>query len=230
MIGCTSTFTLGTIRRARYARDKGADAIQIAVPFWMELQDSEIQRFFTDVAIAVPDIAISIYETTRAKRAIPLEVHQWIHETIPNVLMVKSNINTLGHSKNGCAEINKLYNVFVGEDAIFELGPYGAIGSCSSLIYMNPRLLLEMFECRYRQDWVGVKRITDMINRVLNEGLAHVFAKGCEDSALDRLLGLSTGFLHTSLHCRAPYTSCSADDLAQLQRWLQTNLPEFLDL
>ena len=41
-IGCTSTYTLGVARRAAYAAELGADAIQVALPFWMELAGKHI--------------------------------------------------------------------------------------------------------------------------------------------------------------------------------------------
>jgi len=230
MIGCSSTFTLGVIRKARYAREKGADAVQIAVPFWMALQDDEIKRFYGEVADAVPGMIISVYETTRAKRVLPLEVHQWLHQEIPEILMVKSNADTLGHSPEGCAELSKLYNVFVGENSIIDLGPFGAIGSCSSLVYMNPRIIMKMYQHAFRKEWDEVKIISDQCDRIVTDGIATGVAKGCEDSALDRLLGRSCGFLKTSMRCRGPYTSCDEQDLAYLQNWLRTNLPEFLEL
>ena len=228
MIGCTSTFTLGAIRRAQYARDKGADAVQIAIPFWMALSDDEILRFYEEVAAAIPGLPISIYETTRAKRAIPLEVHRKLHQAIPNILMVKSNESTIGDSEEGCAELSKLYNVFVGEHEIHQLGPSGAIGSCSSLVYMNPAFTLRMFDLLFAREWDALKLMTDQVTKFFFEGLAPL--EGRLDSAVDRLLGRSLGFLGTSLRCRGPYTSCTEAQLAQVREWVRVNTPELFDM
>ncbi len=230
MIGCTSTFTLGAIRRARYAMEKGAAAIQIALPFWMEVPDSEIVQFFAEVSETVPGMPITIYETLRAKKAISLELHQRIHEAIPAVIGVKSNEGTLGVTKEGCAEITKLYHVFVSEYEIFELGPYGAIGSCSSLVYMNPRIVLKAFDLLLARKWDELKPYTDKFSRVVFEGLAPCFEAGCMDSAIDRMLGRTAGFLKTSLRCRAPYPPCTDRLLADFRTWLKNNYPEFLEL
>ena len=230
MIGCTSTSTRGAIRRARYARDSGADAIQIAIPFWMALTDDEILRFFVELAAAVPGMPISIYETLRAKRAIPLQVHRKIHAEIPSVLMVKSNEDTLGATKAGCAAISKLYNVFVSENKICELGPYGAIGSCSSFVYLNPRMTLKMFDLLYAKKWKELKVMTGQVHRIIFEGLKPLLARGHLDSSLDRILGRCAGFLKTSLRCRGPYSSCTAKDLGKVQAWMKKNMPEWLEL
>ena len=46
MIGCTSTSTRGAVRRAAFAAELGADAIQVALPFWMEVPDDQVLPFF----------------------------------------------------------------------------------------------------------------------------------------------------------------------------------------
>ncbi|MHB9110823.1 MAG: dihydrodipicolinate synthase family protein [Armatimonadota bacterium] len=229
MIGCTSTFTRGAIRRARYAQERGADAVQIALPFWMALTDDEIVQFYEEVAAAIPGMPISVYETTRAKRAIPLEVHRKLHDAIPAILMVKSNVDTLGRTEEGCPAISKLYNVFVGEDEIHRLGPYGAIGCCSSLVYMNPRFTLKMFDLLYAKEWDALKLMTDQVHRFFYEGLALLETPGL-DSACDHLLGRCLGFLKMRLRCRGPYTSCTEADEARIRAWLEANTPELADM
>ncbi len=230
MIGCTATHTLGAIRKARYAQEKGADAIQVALPFWMEVPDSEVVRFFREVSDAVPGMPMTIYETLRTKKAISLELHKEIHETVPAVIGVKSNVNTLGNSPEGCRELSKFHHVFVGEKLWGRLGPFGAIGCCSALIYQNPRILMAVFDLRMKEKWDELNVWMEKYDRIISEGLKPVIEAGCEDSAIDRMLGLSAGFLKTSLHCRGPYPSCTPAHLAQFRTWLEKNLPEFLKL
>ena len=230
MIGCTATFTGGVIRRARYAQERGADAIQVALPFWLEVPDQEVVRFFEEISAAVDGMPITIYETLRAKKAISLEQHREVHEAVPAVIGVKSNEGTLGRTPEGCAEISKLYHVFVGEGAISELGPHGAIGTCSSLVYQNPRIVLHAYRLLFAEEWEELGEWTGRFDRLIREGLQPVFAAGCVDSAIDRLLGLSAGFLRTSLRCRAPYPAATPELLAGFRAWLKSDLPEFLEL
>lgn len=230
MIGCSSTYTLGVINRARYAAEKGADAIQIALPFWMEVPDNFVVDFFAEVADSVPGMPITIYETLRAKKAISLEQHRQIKERVPAVIGVKSNEGTLGDTPEGCTELSNLYNVFVGENKLLALGPFGAIGSCSSLVYQNPRIILHVFNLLFDKKWEELDGWMKKINSMIFEGLKPCFDAGCADSAIDRLLGLSAGFLKTSLSCRKPYPSCTPEMLADFQTWLKSNMPEFLEL
>jgi len=230
MIGCTATHTAGVIRRARYAAEAGADAIQVALPFWMEVPDAEVLPFFTAVSAAVRGMPITIYETLRARKAIPLEIHRAIHEAVPAVIGVKANDGTVGKTPEGCAAISEWYNVFVGEPALAELGPHGAVGSCSSLVYQNPRIVLQAAELLRDQRWEELAAWTDRLRRLIVEGLAPCLAAGLVDSALDRVLGLSAGFLRTSLHCRPPYPSATPEQLEGFRGWLRAHDPEFLEL
>ena len=50
MIGCAATYTLGTARRAAFAAEQGADAIRVAIPFWMEIEYSQVVPFFKKIA------------------------------------------------------------------------------------------------------------------------------------------------------------------------------------
>jgi len=61
-IGCTSTYTAGAVRRARFAQRLGADAIQVALPFWFPLSDDQVIAYFGALADACPDMSIVIYD------------------------------------------------------------------------------------------------------------------------------------------------------------------------
>jgi 4-hydroxy-tetrahydrodipicolinate synthase len=230
MIGCSSTYTLGVIRRATIAAEMGADAIQLALPYWMEVGEREIVPFFEEVAAAADGMALSIYETTRAKRTLTLEQHRAIKEAVPTYLMVKANAGTLGATPEGCEALSELVNVFVGEHLWKDLGPRGARGCCSSVVYWNPRVVLDFWSKVEQGDWEAVGQIHRR-SAALFEFLDKTFdAKGLTDSSYDRLGGLATGFLKTSLRHRGPYPSATVEDVETLRRWYQEHFPEMLDL
>ena len=43
---------------------------------------------------AAPGLALSVYETTRARHVLSMADHQRIHEAVPNYLMVKGEVYT----------------------------------------------------------------------------------------------------------------------------------------
>jgi len=228
MIGVTSTYTLGAARRAEFAAELGADAIQVALPYWMEMDDRIIVPFFLEVTDACPGIALSIYETQRTKKMLTLEQHRAVFDSTGSYLAVKSNEGTLGCSPEGCEQLSEFVNVWVGEDKFNALGPYGAIGSASSLVYMNPRVILHMFDLLYRKQWDELQPLTDQVARLIQEGLRPFATRGFTDTGFDRLMGKVSGFLTMNVRSRGTYASATDEDISALQKWMQENTPELL--
>ncbi len=231
MIGVTHTSTPGAVRRAAFAREIGADAIHVALPFWMEVDDRDVVRFFADVYAAADGLSLSVYETTRTKKALTLQQHRDIKSAIPAYVNVKANANTLGCSERGCADLSEFVNVFVAETLWARLGPHGAVGCASSLVYTNPRVILHMWELLKQKNWPELGESCAKLGRYEEEALVPLAARGYMDTAYDRLQGKVCGFLRTSLWSRGgPYPCATEDDLEAVRAWLAENWPEFLEL
>ncbi len=230
MIGVTSTYTLGAQRRAAYAAKVGADAVQVALPFWMELDNRQIVPFLQEVTDACPSLALSIYETLRAKKTLTVDQHRAVSEATGCYVAVKANAGTVGATPEGCRELNEFVNVWAAENEWSRLGPHGLIGAASALVYMNPRVVLHMFDLMRRQKWVELNPWTDMLDRLVREGLRPFTEKGYTDTAYDRLMGVTSGFLTMSARSRGPYLSVTDQDVQELRAWMEANTPELLKL
>ena len=230
MVGCSSTYTLGVQRRAAFAADIGADAIQVALPFWMEVGAPQIVPFFQQVSDAAGGLPVSIYETTRSKVVLTLEQHRAIHAAVPNYLMVKANAGTIGASKAGCEALSEIVSVFVGEGLWASLGPSGAKGGCSSVVYWNPRVCLGLWQDVASQNWDAVNATQTSLAPLFAFLAAEYSPQGLTDSAFDRLGGVASGFLKTSLRCRGPYPSATPEDVETLRAWYAEHFPEMLEL
>lgn len=230
MIGCTSSYALGAMRRAEFAAETGADAIQVALPFWLEVGERQIVPFFRDVASAAGGLPLSIYETTRARRILTLAEHRAIHELVPSYVMVKATAGTLGATLDGCRALSEFVNVFVGENLWASLGPAGARGSCSSLVYWNPKLILAIWSDVDRRNWAAVQNWGERLDQLHAFLLTEYAPRGLTDTAYDRLGAAATGFLQTSLRSRGPYPSPTNGDVERLRRWFRSHFPEMLEL
>jgi 4-hydroxy-tetrahydrodipicolinate synthase len=229
MVGCTSTYTLGAVRRASYAAEIGADAVQIALPFWMEMADHEVVPFYRAIADAIGDLPVSVYETRRAKKALTLEQHRAIKEAVPSYLMVKSNANTLGHSVEGCRALSEFVNVFVGEDVLSKLGQAGARGSCSSLVYYNPRVILDLWRNVENEEWEAADAICAKMDKFFEAIGAYLEGRNLLDAAVDRLGGYAGGFLKCNLRSRGPYSAPTEADAEWQRNYYRENWPEMLE-
>jgi dihydrodipicolinate synthase/N-acetylneuraminate lyase len=230
MVGCSSTYTLGVMRRAEVAAELGAEAIQVALPYWMEIGGEQVVPFFKDVSRAAAGMPLSIYETTRAKRKLTLDQHRAIRDEIPSYLMVKANAGTLGANPEGCRALSNIVNVFVGESLWALLGPHGAKGCCSSSVYWNPRVFLQIWREIERGNWQAVASWNEKLSALFGFLEEQFAPKGFTDTAFDRLGGVASGFLKTTLRSRGPYPSASEKDVAALRRWYSENFPEMLEL
>ncbi|MFH1845546.1 MAG: dihydrodipicolinate synthase family protein [bacterium] len=230
MIGCTATYTLGAMRRAAFAAEIGADAVQVALPFWMAVPDDQVIPFFRKVADAAGGLPLSIYETTRAKKALTLDQHRAIKEAVPRYLMVKANASTIGVTPEGCQALSALVNVFVGEHLWAALGPRGALGCCSSMVYWNPRLILSLWEEVQKQNWKTVGQACTRLHAFHQFLGEHYEPRGFTDTAYDRMGARAFGFLQTSLGNRGPYVSPTAQDVEDLRQWCSEHFPEMLEL
>ena len=229
MIGCTSTYTLGAARRAAFAAECGADAVQVALPYWLEVGDAQVVPFFEQVAGACEGLPLSIYETARAKKVLTIEQHRAIKDAVPSYLMVKANAGTLGCTPDGCRELSQLVNVFVGEHEFGQLGRLGAKGSCSSVVYWNPRVILPLWKQVEEQDWTSVDAACQKIASLfgfLDEAFS---ARGFTDTAFDRMVGVACKFLKGSLRSRGPYPFPTPDDVETLRGWLGEHFPAMLE-
>jgi dihydrodipicolinate synthase/N-acetylneuraminate lyase len=230
MIGCTSTYNLGAARRAAYAAQCGADAIQVALPFWMEIGNAEIVPFFKEVADAAGGLPLSVYETTRAKKALTLDQHRAVKDAVPSYMMVKANADTVGRTPDGCRALSEFVNVFVGENEFARLGRLGAKGGCSSVVYWNPRVILSLWQAVERQDWANADATCQKLD-ALFAFLGKAFgAKGFTDTAFDRMGGMACGFLKCGLRSRGPYPHATDEDIETLRRWYGEHFPEMLVL
>ena len=185
--------------------------------------------FLRDVADACPGLAVTIYEPLRAKKSLTLDQHRAIHNAVPAYQAVKSNAGTLGCGPEGCKQLSEFVNVWVSETLWSELGPCGAIGCASALVYMNPRVILGMFRLLQDKNWDELTKSCALLKKY-DAGLAPFSAKGFEDTAYDHLQGAVAGFLKMHPRSRGPYISCTEEDVAHFRAWIAENVPEMLEL
>ena len=82
--------TRDTIKRMRYARDKGADAVQICFPGWMEMREVDYDQFLIDCCEAVPDIAIIHYNIARTKKLYFADDYLRVMPKVPTMIGTKA--------------------------------------------------------------------------------------------------------------------------------------------
>jgi len=88
-IGATTLNTRDTVSRMRYLADLGVTGTLLGRPMWGEMVAPVMDRFYRDVATAVPEMAIVVYDNTAAFRGIiPRSVYKTLVD-LPQVVAVK---------------------------------------------------------------------------------------------------------------------------------------------
>lgn len=221
--GCTALCTEEACKRVRYAGRIGADIVQVALPFWLELDDEEVLEFFKAIAQAAGRTPIVHYDTGRSKRRISPQLYRRLRQRVP----------TLWGTKFGGADVyavkqitlaNPGLKVFVGEHVLASATPMGATGAYSSVVLVNPSWMLEYYEaCRDRR-WERAFQIQDEVGLFFSV-LDTLPTPHLQDTAIDRILGQSVGFLECSIESQPPYRHGTSRDLQQVRNWLKQHLP-----
>ncbi|GLY70358.1 dihydrodipicolinate synthase family protein [Amycolatopsis taiwanensis] len=88
-IGTTTLNTRDTVSRMRYLADLGITGTLLGRPMWGFMVGPVMERFYRDVAEAVPELAIVVYDNTAAfGGVIPRSVYRTLVE-LPQVVAVK---------------------------------------------------------------------------------------------------------------------------------------------
>ena len=146
-IGCCSDNTAKTIKMLEYAAEKKeVSAVQVNIPYWMELNDRELLQFFRDLYNACPDMPLVHYNIPRAKRFLTGEDYLRILDVAPNLIGVKYTFagSYFGQLQDAMLKTPNL-SYFVGENMLVSAMQLGARGCYSSLIFTNPDYILDMF-------------------------------------------------------------------------------------
>jgi dihydrodipicolinate synthase/N-acetylneuraminate lyase len=226
-IGATALSTRTTIQRIRIAKRAGADALQLALPFWLELKDDEVERYVAEVTAAAGKTPIILYLTMRSKRKISPEFLAKLAKKYPTFLGTKDT----GSSPEDVKAMLKLapdLAIFGGED-FYQRIPAGGRGGYCSITGFNARKVVELYTLCAAGRLDEAKPLADAFHRYLFEALVNPLVKeaGLWDSAVDRIQRVAGGGV-VGLRCQSPYRSGTAKHVKQVIAWVKKNTPELL--
>ncbi|MBM4407294.1 MAG: dihydrodipicolinate synthase family protein [Chloroflexi bacterium] len=149
-VGCTWLHTKGVLERVQYAVDRGIRAVQIAPPFWTELNDMELTRFFATLSERFPDIAVIHYNIAKAR---------FLHGSdyariLPHAPTLVGSKHTGGSVSEiiGCVTDAPSMHHFVVDGQAMPGAMLGAKGIYSFTANLNPVWAVEFFAACARGD------------------------------------------------------------------------------
>ncbi|MDI1334890.1 MAG: dihydrodipicolinate synthase family protein [Lacunisphaera sp.] len=227
-IGATGLSTRTARQRIRIALKAGADAIQIALPFWLELKDDEVKRFVREIADEAGKTPLVLYLTSRSKRKIEPRLLGEIADEVPTFIGTK---DTGSEPKRVKAMLRHAPDIaiFGGEDFYLRI-PAGGRGGYCSITGFNARKVVELYELCVAGKRREAKPLAESINRLLHEALIPMVKdEGLWDSAVDRIQRVAGGG-DVGVRCQLPYRSGTMQHVERLLAWCRKNTPELLPL
>jgi len=226
-IGATALSTRTTIQRIRVAKRAGADALQLALPFWLELKDDEVERYVDEVTAAAGKTPVILYLTGRSKRKIGPEFLGKLAKEFPTFIGTKDT----GSSPDEVKAMLKLapdLAIFGGED-FYQRLPAGGRGGYCSITGFNAPKVVELYNLCAAGRLDEAKPLADAMHRYLHEALVNPLVKeaGLWDSAIDRIQRVAGGGV-VGLRCQSPYRSGTDKHVKAVISWVRQHTPELL--
>jgi len=228
---CGSTSTRATLRQLEHVQRVGCDGAQVVIPFWMDLSDADLLGFFRDVTAACPDLPLVSYNIPRAKRFLLAADYKKIKEVAPQLIGVKFTFvgSHFGDLLEAIVLLPDL-SFFVGEGFLASAMRVGARGSYSSLVLMNPTLMMKYYRDCADGRWDAAFEVQASIRRFVRDLFAFMKEQnlGGADPVIDKGLAVAAGFLKGHQRTRAPYTGWPDEGVRQVRAWLAKHHPEWV--
>ncbi len=226
-VGANWFNTRDTIKRVRYARDIGADAVQICFPGWMVARQEDYDQFLVDVYEAVPDISLIHYNVLRTKKLFFADDYLRVLPRVPTLLGTKAGVpfdKLLGL----LVRVPQLKH-FVGETSFALAAQLGCEGIYASWFFMNPQFFKDYYQMcadgRFAEAVATTKRLAQWVDAAV----VPLIAKGHSDPTLDKAFLELGGWLPGSRRTRKPHQPLSDQEMAGLRRTTEQIIPEFLN-
>jgi dihydrodipicolinate synthase/N-acetylneuraminate lyase len=231
-VGCCSDSTAETIQLLEYAAGtKAVGAVQICIPYWMELTDRELHQFFKDLYTACPDVPLVHYNIPRAKRFLIGQDYLRVLEVAPSLIGVKFTFaGTYYAALQESIMMTPDVSYFVGETLLASGMQIGARGSYSALVLTNPRFMLEMYAKAEAGEWdiaISMQQRCAQFYAEL-EAFLEKRNEGAIDPVVDKGLAVAAGCVLGHQRCRAPYIGWSDETILAVREWLEQSHPEFV--
>lgn len=226
-IGVTALSTRTVCQRVAVACRHGADGIQVALPFWMELRLDEALAFLRDVADAAEGVPLILYHTNRAKYKLSPQELALATAQIPTLIGIKDTGCTLTTLREMIAATPDLA-IFGGDHDLVERMVAGGRGGYCSVTGLNPQIMVAIYDYMINDCLNEAKVLQNAVDNMMQQYILPLCqTQGLKDSALDRLMRV-TGGGDVGLNCQKPYRSVMSSQVELLHHWCRTHAPVLL--
>ncbi|ARV80199.1 dihydrodipicolinate synthase family protein [Mycobacterium sp. 050128] len=162
-VGASTLNTRESIRRARLIADLGADGIMSGPPMYLPQTTENAVQYYKDLAEAVPELAIMIYQNPHAFRiTLPPAAFRELAQ-VPNVVALKQTSMDIFNVIGAIKAVKDKMSVLVLDQLMYPAMMFGAAGAWSIDVCMGPWPALSLRDACQRGDWTEATAIADQM-------------------------------------------------------------------
>jgi dihydrodipicolinate synthase/N-acetylneuraminate lyase len=222
--GCFGLSSAQVTGRCSVAADCGLEGVQITLPFWKELNDAEMFRYFEEVCGTFPDLSFLLYNNPRNKRRLTGKELTEAKQLAPNLDGAKTGSGAWFELMELLTEAPSIRH-FVTEPSFLFCHGLGAAGLIPSLNYARPNRCRRYYEAVVGGDLKTARDLHVDIVRFFYRTAVPLVAKGYIDGAIDKAYA-KIGGMDIPLHMKSPYAALSAEDFEWLDQVIRDEFPE----
>jgi len=217
-VGVTWSHTQGIIDRLRVALEHGLPLVHVAFPYWMPPAPGDVDRFFADLATAVPEARWVHYNTSNASPLLTGRDYARLAAAFPDQLV---------GSKQGATDMMQLAEIidesphlahFVVEYNLVPGFILGARGVYSYWVNTLPTWERRWVDACTGGDWETAWRMQRKLWKWECTHIAPLRQAGHRHAIVGKARAALSGFLEDSGWTRAPYYPVDAQLQAALKR------------
>ena len=226
-IGCTALSTRTVCARIAIAREYRADAVQVALPFWLTLGDDEVLQFFSAIANAAGETPIVFYQTPRAKRRVDPPLLGQVARATPTLIGIKDTTADEAMFQAMHRDAPDV-SIFGADCRLIERMSLGGTGTYSSLAGLHADYMLRYCDLCEQRRFEEALPLERLCQRLMSEVLIPMVRdEHLYDSAVDRVQRVAGGGA-CGLRCAGPYRSPTVEHVARVTQWCRMHAPELL--
>lgn len=150
-----------TLELTRFAREAGAQGAMVIVPYYVKPNQEGLYRYFAEVAKAVPDFPILIYNIPgRAGVEIAPKTVARLRRDFPNIVGLKHSSKDLEYLSQLFQEVGRDFLVFCGlESLTLPMMSLGAVGTIAATANWLPKEVARLTELALAGDFQGAREL-----------------------------------------------------------------------
>lgn len=224
-IGVSHTSAQTSLTRLKRAVQFKPGAVQIILPDWYPLTDSEVVGFLQRMGEAAQGIGLVLYNPPHAKRVLSPPTYGSLRRAVPNLVGIKvmdGDASWYAAMREHASPLS----IFVPGHHLADGIRQGAAGSYSVVACMQPAGAKRWFELMK----TDIEAALEIEGRIRQFFAAHVTPlrteQGFPNMALDKLMAAIGGWADVGTRLRWPYRSVPESEVEKLRTIARTALPE----